>query len=72
LANGLFALTGRTLMPVLSSSNSNTSPAHTPSALRLATGTVIRPFNVIFALFAKCTASRFRPCPISVIRIDQW
>jgi hypothetical protein len=49
LANGLFALTARTLTPLLSSSNSNTSPARTPSALRVARGTVIRPFDVIFA-----------------------
>src|ERR1051326_4107851 len=49
LANGLFVLTGRTLMPVLSSSNTNRSPARIPSALRTARGTVIRPFDVIFA-----------------------
>jgi hypothetical protein len=51
LADGLFALTGHTLTPDLSSSNTNTSPARTPSALRMARGTVIRPFDVIFARF---------------------
>src|ERR1700739_218942 len=53
LANGLFVLTGRTLTPVLSSSKSNTSPARTPRALRMARGTVICPLDVIFACFSK-------------------
>jgi hypothetical protein len=72
LANGLFALTGRTLTPVLSFSNSNTSPARTPSALRMAIGTVIRPFDVIFACFTKCPASWFITLLCSSLLWHQW
>jgi hypothetical protein len=53
-ANGLLALTGRTLMPILSSSNSNTSPGRTPSAFRTASGTVIWPFCCDLRLFIQC------------------
>lgn len=76
LANGLFALTGRTFTPVLSSSNSKTSPARTPSALRMARGTVIRPFDVIFACFSNAPALpgndlQFCPARSVSIRVDQ-
>ena len=53
LANGLSARTGRTRMPSSPASNNSMSPARTPSARRMASGTVIWPFAVIFACFFK-------------------
>ena len=78
LVNGLFALIGRTLTPVLSSSNSSTSPARTPSDLRMARGTVIRPFDVIFALFLQAPSlpiplfQRFFSAPPSLSVVRFW
>src|ERR1700683_214508 len=73
-ANGLFARTGRTRIPVRSFSKSNLSPGRTPRARRISCGTVICPLLVIRACFfivaAPLHSLLYHIAPYSVLKLQ--